>query len=44
VTFAPHTGPTLDRITYHGAVGADRIRLAGLPESGVEVFGLAETS
>jgi Ca2+-binding RTX toxin-like protein len=43
VTFAPHTGPKLDVIDYRGTAGADRIRLAGLPASGVEVFGLAQT-
>ncbi|MFB4299990.1 calcium-binding protein [Actinomadura sp. NTSP31] len=45
VNFAPHAGPTerFNRLLFRGTVGADRIRLAGSPTSGVEVFGTSQT-
>jgi Ca2+-binding RTX toxin-like protein len=45
VNFAPHTGTGAesDLVLFRGTLGPDRIRLAGSPASGVEVFGLAET-
>jgi hypothetical protein len=45
VNFAPHAGAgtASDLVLFRGTLGADRIRIAGSPASGVEVFGLAET-
>lgn len=45
VNFAPHAGPGEESngLLYRGTVGADRIRLAGAPASGAEVFGGAQT-
>ena len=44
VNFAPHTGPGMgsDDVLYRGTVGADGIRLAGTPSSGLTVFGGAQ--
>jgi Ca2+-binding RTX toxin-like protein len=44
VNFAPPASPrpTFDELLYRGTLGADKIRLAGSPATGVEVFGGAE--
>ncbi|MEU5879156.1 hypothetical protein [Spirillospora sp. NPDC047279] len=45
VNFAPHAGPVapFNELLFRGTLGADRIRLAGSPATGVEVFGVSQT-